>query len=463
MPSLSRSQRRAYGVADLGLALAFTVVNTWLLYFLVNVVGLPPLLAGVVFVLGRLFDALLDPVMGAWSDRLRLRVGRLAFVRWGVAPLALTFIVLWWLPVLPASQAARFAVALAVFCVHSAAFTVVAMPWLALAPELSSDYDEQTSLNGTRMSFAVVGILLAVALPPVIVATVTGTSELASADRSGWLVMAAALGVVVTAAPLLTGVVVREPGRGGQAPAAPTRLSVSLRSALPARGFATVFSCFVAITVAIMVVNSILPFFLESVSGIAAETQTVLLGATFLTAILSFPAWSGLSRRLGKRGSLLVGLGVYAAGLLALVLAPSGAVGPVLLTAVLLTGLGLAALLLFPWAMLPDVIGLDGLTGPRREGVFYAIFTFGQKVAGSLGVFASALVTAVFGYVQGTAEQSAQTVLGLRIAIGPVAMAGLAIAAALVWRYPLSRTTHTDAQAGAAALTPPDAPVVPRA
>jgi len=120
---------------------------------------------------------------------------------------------------------------------------------------------------------------------------------------------------------------------------------------------------------------------------------------------------------------------------------------------------GLAAVMMLPWAMLPDVVEFDALAhGERREGLLYALFTFGQKAAGSLGVFANALAAAWFGYVQGSALQAPETVAGIRLMTGPVAAGIFLVAAAWVWTYPITRERHAAAQAALAAAGGPTPP-----
>jgi MFS family permease len=116
--------RVAYGASDLGASLTFVAVNTWLLYVLVNVAGIPPAWAGVVFVVGRLVDAVTDPVMGVLADRWRDRFGRLPFVRWGALPLAVTFAAVWWAPALGPTAAVAYAI------VSFVGFMYV-VPWIA--------------------------------------------------------------------------------------------------------------------------------------------------------------------------------------------------------------------------------------------------------------------------------------------------------------------------------------------
>jgi hypothetical protein len=214
-----------------------------------------------------------------------------------------------------------------------------------------------------------------------------------------------------------------------------------------------VWTLFLLVTLGIMTLNSMLPFFLESALRLPGESQTLVLGTLFGTAVLSFPLWGRLSARLGKRGALTLGLLLLAGAVLALVTtAPPGEVGPHLLTLTVLAGVGLAAVMMLPWAMLPDVVEFDALaSGRRREGLLYALFTFGQKVAGSVGVFANAIAASVFGYVQGSALQAPQTVDGIRLMTGPVSAALFVVAAAWVWTYPITRARHAEAQAALAA------------
>lgn len=169
-----------------------------------------------------------------------------------------------------------------------------------------------------------------------------------------------------------------------------------------------------------------------------------------------------LSGRLGKRVGLLLGLGLMIVSLLLYVYAvPRGVVSPQLIGTIVLNGLGLAAVSLFPWAMLPDVLEFDELrSGVRREGLLYALLLLGLKAAGSLGVFSNALVTSLLGYVAGQATQSPETVRGIALMMGPVAAAVYLLALVFVWRYPITRENHARAREQLAARASP-APLAP--
>jgi GPH family glycoside/pentoside/hexuronide:cation symporter len=447
--------RVAYGASDLGASLTFVAVNTWLLYVLVNVAGVPPAWAGAVFVVGRLVDAVTDPIMGVLADRWKERVGRLPFLRWGALPLAATFAAVWWSPALGPSAAAAYAVV--AFVAFGLAYTVVQVPTMALTPELAPDYDARTALTAWRVGFGVVASMLAVAVPPILVLAVAGGGDLAAAGPEGWRAVGIAFGLVAAAAYLTTAAVVPEPRRAppGEAshdrarPGAAGGRRDGWASAFRAPGYAAVWTLFLVVTIGIMLLNSMLPFYLESALRLPGEAQTLVLGTLFGVAVLAFPAWGRASAAWGKRAALTVGLLVLAGAVLALVaFAPVGAVSLPLLALTALAGVGLAAVMMLPWAMLPDVVEFDALAvGRRREGLLYALFTFGQKAAGSIGVFANALAAAAFGYVQGSAVQSEATVAGLRLMTGPVAAGVFVVAAALVWTYPITRARHEAARA----------------
>ncbi|MEJ2357314.1 MAG: MFS transporter [Deinococcales bacterium] len=400
--------------------------------------------------------AALDPLMGILSDRLRWRVGRLPFVRWGAPGLAALFAALWTVPALRPHHA--FAAALVLSLLFSLAYTIVQVPYMALTPELAPDYDERTALSSYRVAFGTVASLLAVAVPPVVVLTVTPGSTLAGSAPGGWAVMGVLFGALTLFAYLVVARTVPEPAHPPQA-RPPARGLQDVRDAFRIAGYRELFASFVAITIGIMIVNSMLPFYLESALRIPGAQQTPVLGLLFGCAVAAFPLWNALSVRLGKRDALSLGLAVLVLGLLPLTLfAPAGRVGPTLLGLTVVAGCGLSAVMLLPWAMLPDVVEFDELaSGRRREGVVAALFTFGQKLAGSVGVFANAIAASLFGYVAGASLQAPGTVAGLRWMTGPVAAAVFVVAIVLVRRFPITRAGHAAARAELASRrAPPD-------
>ena len=444
MARVTRRLALGIGGAEIGASLAFVAINTWLLYYLINVARVPPLLAGAVFVAGRVVDAITDPVMGTLVDRTRRRVPRLRWVRWGALPLGAAFALLWWAPA-AAGDAATWA-ALGALLLTSVLYTVVQVPVLSLTPDLVPDYDDRTSLTAVRTAFAVVASMLAVALPPLIVAAVSGGGALAASGPAGWAWMGIGFGALVAAGYLTLPRLVSEPRAASEARGGG---DAAWWTVLRAPGFVSVLVTFLVVTIGIMLVNSLLPFALESVLLVPAAQQTPLLALLFGTAVLTFPAWAWLTGRLGKRGALTLGALILAGALNGLMATGVGAgLSATTLAWTALAGVGLAAVMALPWAMLPDVVEFDALrSGEHREGLLYALFTFGQKLAGSIGVFANAIATSVLGYQAGSAVQADTTVRGLQIVLGPIAAAVFVVAALVVWTSPITRERPARARA----------------
>jgi glycoside/pentoside/hexuronide:cation symporter, GPH family len=445
MAHLKTGEKLSFGVADVGASLTFVAINTWLLYFLINIAGLEPLLAGLVFMIGRIFDAITDPIMGVVSDRLKPKIGRKPFIAWGAIPLGISFALLWLVP--EASQLVKFLLATLAFMLFSLIYTIVQMPYMALIPELAEDYDERTSLSSYRAAFGTFASLLAVAVPPIIVGFFNPNTELSQTSSQGWLWMGLIFGLIASVSYLVMVAGVKEPKRIQSSLENPDFLS-EFRSAFNIYGLPQIFVLFIIITIGMMIVNSILPFFLESSLRITANSQPVVLGTLFLVAILVFPLWNLVATRLGKKTALIMGLLLLAGSLLMLVgFTKPGNISVYLMAMTALAGVGLSAVLLFPWAMLPDVVEFDELnTGRRREGLIYALFTFGQKIAGSIGVFSNAIVASVFGYRQGVIEQSATTVSAIRWMAGPVAALVFLISIFFVLRFPITKARHYEAR-----------------
>ena len=72
------------------------------------------------------------------------------------------------------SQGALFVWVLFTFCLVNSAYTVVFVPYAALTPELASDFQERTNLNGYRMAWAIVGTLLGAGAFPIVVELAAG-------------------------------------------------------------------------------------------------------------------------------------------------------------------------------------------------------------------------------------------------------------------------------------------------
>ena len=431
---LSRRTKLLYGSGDTGFSLTLTIIGAYFAIFLTDVVGVNPGTAAIAIFIGRSWDYINDPLIGHLSDRTRSRWGRRRpFLLFGALPFVLSYILMWYRP--PIQDAVWLAVYYAAaYVLFEAAATFVYMPYFALTPELTSNYDERTALTTYRMFFSILGSLIAFTIPLLIV----GSFQPQNAPR---VLRMGAIFAVVSAIPLLL-VFFGTRERPEYSELEQPGLIESLRAAAKNRPFifGTVIFLVTWITLDVLQVN--LLYYVKYV--IRREAQSDLIMAViFVTAILVLPFWEWVSRRWNKRTAYAAGVAFLAAVLLGLIsLGPQSPL-QLILTLCVLAGIGVSAAHILPWSIIPDAIEWDEWqTGERHEGMFYSLVTLSQKVASSITIPLVLLMLQVTGYVPSAAEQPASALLGIRLVIGP--LPGLLLSAGIIFAllYPLSRESH---------------------
>ena len=439
---LTRGAKLAYGTGDMAGSVVVTLTGFFLQAFLLDVAGLRPAAVGVIFLVSSVWDAVTDPMMGVISDRTRTRWGsKRPWLLFGAVPFGVAYFLHWLVPDL--GPVGLFAYYLAVSLLLKTAYTVVNVPYAALTPALTQDYDERTQLNTYRFSLNLFGSLLAVVLHPVLV-------SLAGDDVArGYLLSAGVWGVFI-AATVLTAF-------GGTAERTAPSVSANLNlwrdltSALRNRAFLLVTGIYLCSWLALLTVQANLLLFFRYWADIEAQFTGLILSFQ-VAAILSLSLWAYLSKRIGKRAVYTLGALLWAAGLALFFFLPPGAVLPAYGLATLI-GVGAAVAYLIPWSMLPDVVDDDELrTGERREGVFYGMFVFLQKLGLSLGLAVSSFALDATGYLNPEAAGAVVTqpdgvLLTLRLLVSFVPAALLLISLPFVYYYPLTRERYAEIRA----------------
>jgi len=433
--TLLRRTKILYGSGDIGFSLTSTIVGAYLAIFLTDVVGLSPGLAAISILIGKSWDWINDPIIGHISDRTRTRWGRRRpFLLFGWLPFALAFALMWWRPpfVRDAALVAYYAIAYVVF---DAAATFVYMPYFALTPELSTDYDERTSLTTYRMFFSILGSLVSFTVPLAIV----GSFEPSNAPRV--LLMGLVFGLTSALPLLLVFFGTRE--REGHVQLEQPSLRESLQSARRNPPFLYGLGLFLAAWIAVAIVQANLLFYIKYWLSRESESDGIM-AAIFVTAMVALPLWLWVSKRWSKRWAYVAGVAFWAIVQIVLVL-----VGPTTGMAVVyglcvLAGVGVAAVHVLPWAMIPDAVEYDEWrTGERHEGMYYSLTTLVHKVAASVAIPLSLLVLEFTGYVPNSVQQPASALLGIRLVIGPIPALLLCVGIVVAVKYPLDRAAYT--------------------
>ncbi|ACL24313.1 MFS transporter [Chloroflexus aggregans] len=449
---LSLATRLAFGAGDLGPAIATIVASFFQLYFLTTIAGLPPGLAGTILLIVKIWDAVNDPIIGWLTDKTQTRWGRRRpWLLFGAAPFGLLFFLQWVVP--PFDVTGKFIYYLIIALLFDTAFTVVNVPYTALTPELTRDYDERTALNSYRFAFSIGGSLLGGILHQIIVGQFAD-------QRVGYLVSGAVVGVLI-AIPFLWcffGTRERyEPEPG----AAELSLLDQIRYVFKNRPFLFVVGIYMFSWLAVQVTSSVLTFFIVFWLGSVPQFPTTAFGLTFgsasdLIPIMLFAVqgsalvflfvWSAVSRRVGKKAVYMIGSLIWIGVQAFLFFLQPEQISLAIVLGVI-AGAGVATAYLIPWSMMPDVIELDELeTGQRREGMFYGFMVLLQKMGLAIGLFlvGQALQFAGFNETLPPGQQPESALLAIRLLIGPMPTLILICGMILTAFYPITKASHVE-------------------
>lgn len=431
---LSRKTKLLYGVGDTGFSLTSTLIGAYFLLFMTDVVGLRPALAGLAILIGKQWDWFNDPIVGHISDRTRSRWGRRRpFLLFGFAPYAIAFSLMWWRP--PIESVGWLAAYYAgVYVLYDTAATFVYMPYFALTPELTPDYDERTSLTTYRMIFSILGSLVAFTVPWMIV-------KAFRPENAGRVWVNGAIFAVISALPLLLtfwGTKERADFKVVTQP----HLRESLRAALKNRPLLYGAGIFLLTWLAVNIVQSVLLYFIRYWMDMESQSDTIF-AVIFVTALVVLPFWQWASRQTNKRRAYVGGIAFWAIVQIVLVLLNPSSPLLVVLGLAALAGIGVAAAHVLPWAMIPDTVEWDELrTGERHEGMFYSLILLMQKAATGLALFFVGLALDWAGYVPNAEVQPASALMAIRVMTGPVPALLLCGGMAFAVLFPIGRGTH---------------------
>jgi glycoside/pentoside/hexuronide:cation symporter, GPH family len=433
---LSLRLKLLFSTGDLSTSIPLAILMFFQLYFMTDVAGLRPDYAGWAVGLGKIWDAINDPLIGLISDRIRSRWGRRrGLLLFFAVPLGLTFMLMWLVPPFgPLGLTAYYTVT---FILFDTIFTIIHVSYNALTPELTRDYDERSTLNGYRMAFSITGTLGAI-----ILATVIGWYV--SDKRVLFASLCIGLGLVSIIPPLIVFKVTK--GLDPVEQPEPMPAWKALKTTLSNRPFWLIMGLYLLSWTTASILSATLIYFANYYLKVPGQANYFVLVAEG-AAIAFIPLVVWISRRLDKRRSFIIGSIAWALVLLGFSVLGADQLGLAYLLAGL-SGFGIATAYVVPWSMVPDIIEFDQAeTGERREGSYYAFASFFQKMATGIAVWSMGQALAATGYltpVQGQAlpAQPQAAVQAIRLFMGPVPAVLLVLGILCAWQFKITRQSH---------------------
>lgn len=432
-----------YAIGSLGTGGYATLPGLVLTYFLTDNLGVAALAAGLIVTAAKIWDVLIDPLIGAASDRQLARTGsRRGFMVTGALALPLFFALTFAVPPTWGPVAGAISVLLA-FLATATAFSLFQVPYVALPAELTGSYDERTRLLGWRVVVLTAAILLFGAGGPAL-------RNAGDDPVRGYLLMGIASGVVIGVGMLVAARTADDAAqRTAVSPATAVTASTwrdqymsGFRTLGRSQPFRALLGTFVlqALATGTMLAGAqyVATWVLRS-----EDAVTFVFVALVGPALLATPGWTVIARRVGKERAFAMASLLFTAAAASLVFAVWSP-GAWIYASVAVAGIAYAGLQSLPMAMLPDVISHDERTsGPGQAGTFTGIWTAGETVGFALGATAVSLTLAATGYISTvagtTVEQPEAAITGIVLSFSVLPAVLMGASLLTLRRYRLRR------------------------
>lgn len=461
-----------YALGDFPFSFSATLIGFFLMIYLTNTIGISAFWAGAIIFIGIAWDAVTDPIAGYLNDNAASRLGRRRkYIILFLAPMAVTFFMLFSVPALvrTGSEFVKVAVTLGIYLVYTTFITLVATPFGAIINDLSDDYDERTSMMTFRMIGSVLGTLFSIAIPEAL-----GLSNASQDNTLGYVGMGAIFAVLMLTFGFASVLNLRERNKGVKGKRVPFEFRKYFVSSWKNPPFRQACIMFTLSLACMNFIQGNLVYFLNYKMLLPALFLPVA-GGVMVLAVLFMPIWTLVSRRTSKKTAYILSIGVLcvalailyfvpafdyeAAGVVAVLAEPgwltSGYQGasiffiadanadygtvlrllwvsmPWVYPAVVLLALGFAGLQMVPFSIVPDAINFAIGAGERKEGAFYGVVTFVQKLGWGLGMLMTGAILNAAGYVEPakafTAEAQASRLQGAIVLQSTSAVAAISI------------------------------------
>jgi len=424
-----------YATGDLGISISYFAVGFFFMFYLTDIVGMAPLLAGTVILIGKIWDGINDPLMGILSDRTKSRFGRKrVYILFGSIPFAISFVLLWIIPA-AINEWVQFALATTSLLIYATAYSVVAVPYMAMVPVMTGDYNERTQITGLRAILSTMGTILGGGVALLV--------SSASDETLGLRTMAIGFAAFTFVSLLIAACSVKgvEQIRGSDTQI--VDISLARYIALPKERNVLILLIFKFLgAIATGCLMASIPYFAVHILG-SPGTSTYGVAIYAGMSALLIPVWNKLTHLFDKRRLLLIANSLGAILLLAIGLLMKEGFSLPFFAGCAMLGIFMSAYLFIPYSLVPDLVDYyHHKTGERHESVFFGLWMTVHQLGIAVAGFILGAFLSVYGYEGNASAQSDSALLGVRLAFGLIPGFFLVLAALVLHKYGITRTVY---------------------
>lgn len=437
-------EKIGYGFGDFASSMFWKLFSVYLLFYYTDVFGIAAATVGTMFLITRIWDTALDPVIGIISDRTETKWGKFRpYLLWVAIPFGLAGILTFTAPSL--SAAGKLAYAYGTYTLMMMIYSFINVPYASLMGVMTSNIKERTTLSTFRFIFAFAGSILVLATAEPLVAALSKTPAGIDAKK-GWqlaMIIYSAIAVVFFYFTFKWTKERIKPPKEQE-----TSLKADVRNLLTNKPWFVLLGA----GISTLIFNSLRDgsaiyyfkyyftsqqAFVLPVLKVAINYSTLYLvlgqAANIVGVVLAKP----VSDRIGKKNTFFYAMLI--ACLLSCIFYTfrEDDVNLIFLFQFLIS---ICAGMIFPllWSMYADIADYsEWKTGRRATGLIFSSSSMSQKLGWTLGGALTGWILALYGF-EANAVQTAETNTGIRMMLSFIPAAGALLSVLFIFFYQLS-------------------------
>jgi Na+/melibiose symporter-like transporter len=449
-----------YGIGNFSVGVSIQVIGTFLMFYCTAILNIPGSLVGIAISISIAWDAFTDPLMGYISDNTKSNFfgRRHLYLIIGGIGIGICNLILWNINS-NHSVMTRFIIILIAIIAIKTFMTIFITPYTALGAELSNDYNERTSIQGIKTIFFLLGLIFVSVFLLYIFFQPSAEFPIGQLNPKAYSHMGLFSSIIIVLFSMFCFFCTKK-----YIPL----LRLSEDQAVQKFSLHNLLMSFKAIISNTLFRSIALPYMFNNIAsamfsnvGLHVFTYTfhlsnqqiaLIVGTQFAVSILSQPTWTYISKKIDKKPSIRLGLGlciIASAYFFALVLFRNYTLNNALyfLPFAVLAGFGTGGLFTLPLSMIADIIDLEELnTGKRSEGTYYGCLTLFYKFSQSITLLLIGFILDIIKFNSSLPVQAEGTVISLGLILSFAS--GLSFIAALISlrKYSLDRLTVENIQ-----------------
>ncbi|XP_017343480.1 sodium-dependent lysophosphatidylcholine symporter 1 isoform X1 [Ictalurus punctatus] len=479
-PGIPLARKLCYAIGGMPYQMTSSAKGFFMQIFLLDIVQMMPFYVSVILFLGRVWDAITDPLVGYMASKSgRTRLGKL--IPWIVYSMpmgVIAYIMLWYTPQNNMSPVFSFCWYFGWCCIFDTLMSCYHVPYTSLNMFLGGDQKDRDSATGYRMGMEMLATLAGATIQGQIVGVYQAKKAQACSalnesnaltgnyssvlyhnsispfidtlqdTRRAYLIAALVLGVIYFMCCIVLFLGVKEQlAPLSKMDCIQVSYLTSMKMVVRHKSYVLLVLGFLFSSLAFQITQGNFALFCTHAVGLGAYFQHLVL-ILLMAAILFISLWQMLLVRLGKKTTIFIGLTIYIPALILLYCQK----GNFLISAIgaILAGASLASLYLLPWSMLPDAVDDFKVKNPSctdLEPLFTSCYVFFNKFGGGMSQGVSTLALYYAGYQPGACRHDSGVITTLKVLFVPVPICLLLIGMVFFYLYPINEQQRLKIQA----------------